>query len=87
MTADFLYVSTSNNLVAHLNHCSFLTRWTIFNGSATLPDHSLYTNQNEFSKTKLDNLSVLYKTPQWLPNTLQFSSVQSLSRVRLFATP
>ena len=88
MTADSLYVSTSNNLVAHLNHCrSFLTRWTIFNGSATLPDHFLYTNQNEFSKTKLDNVSVLYKTPQWLPNALQFSSVQLLSPVRLFATP
>ena len=88
MTADSLYVSTSNNLVAHMNHCrSFLTRWTIFNGSATLPDHFLYTNQNEFSKTKLDNVSVLYKTPQWLPNALQFSSVQLLSPVRLFATP
>ena len=88
MTADSLYVSTSNNLVAHLNHCrSSLTRWTIFNGSATLPDHFLYTNQNEFSKTKLDNVSVLYKTPQWLPNALQFSSVQLLSPVRLFATP
>ena len=75
MTADLLYVSSSNNLIAHLNHCrSFLTRWTIFSVSTTRPDHSLYTSQNEFSKTKLDNVSALYKTPQWLPNALRIVS-------------
>ena len=47
-------------------------------------------NSKESTKTKKDLLELIYEEthPMFLnQKTIQFSSVQSLSRVRLFATP
>lgn len=68
MPAYFLHLSGSKSLIAHMNHSrSFLTGWTLPR-IAHLPDGFLYFSQNELSKSKLDNVSALFKTLKWFPN-------------------
>lgn len=86
--ADFLHVSGSSHFVFLPNYCRILlTRWTV-SGLALLPHHCLCFCQNQPYKSKLDNVSVLFKTLEWLINGLWIKSLPCYNlRSHLYLMP